>query len=261
MLDEAHLSPVAEETFRNCQQIGAKLVMVSMTATPRQSGTVFRLDEDDRVHPVLGPGLTAKRFVTLSKETNVANVAAELIGKGLKRIAVICNTVRDARAAFESIKHPDKHLLIGRQRPLDRDRLLESLLPRLRSGAEDGSPILLVSTQCIEAGADFNFDGMVSQACPIDALRQRLGRLDRLGKRGESRCLLVRPTDFKQVPPYGTAPKVTWDWLTKNAQKDQIDLDQQGWDEIGKLVPEEARSAAAQPVTLIKPYLRMLSRT
>jgi CRISPR-associated endonuclease/helicase Cas3 len=261
VLDEAHLSPVAEETFRKCQEIGAKLVMVSMTATPRQSRNVFRLSEDDRVHPVLGPRLIARRVVTLSKETNVAKAASELIEEGLNRIAVICNTVRDARAAFESIQHEDKHLLIGRQRPLDRDRLVDSLLPRLRSGSEGGPPILVVSTQCIEAGADFDFDGMVSQACPIDALRQRLGRLDRLGKRGESRCLLVRPADFKQVPPYGAAPKVTWDWLAKHAKKDQIDLGQKGWDEIGEFMPEEARSAPAQPVTLIEPYLRMLART
>ena len=200
-------------------------------------------------------------MVTLWKEPNVAKAAAELIKDGLNRIAVICNTVRDARAAFESIEHADKHLLIGRQRPLDRDRLLKSLLPRLRSGAENGPPILLVSTQCIEAGADFDFDGMVSQACPIDALRQRLGRLDRLGKRGESRCLLVRAADFKQVPPYGAAPKVTWDWLAKHAKKDQIDLGQKGWDAIGESMPEDARSAPAQLVTLIEPYLRMLART
>lgn len=261
VLDEAHLSSVAEETFRKCQEIGAKLVTVSMTATPRQSGNVFRLSAQDRDHPVLGSRLMARRMVTLSKETNVAKAAAELVKEGLNRIAVICNTVRDARAAFEGIQHADKHLLIGRQRPLDRDRLLKSLLPRLRSGAEDGAPILLVSTQCIEAGADFDFDGMVSQACPIDALRQRLGRLDRLGKRGHSRCLLVRPADFKKVPPYGVAPKVTWDCLAKHAKKDQIDLGQQGWDEIGEFMPEEARSAVAQPVTLIEPYLRMLART
>jgi CRISPR-associated endonuclease/helicase Cas3 len=262
IVDEAHLSPVAEATFKRCQELGAKVTVISMTATPRQSGNVFQLDDDDEAHPVLGPRLRARRLVTLCKETNIAKAAAELIEEGAARIAVICNTVRDARAAFEAIWHPDKHLLIGRQRALDRDRLVESLLPRLKSGAEDGPPILLVSTQCIEAGADFDFDAMVSQACPIDALRQRLGRLDRLGKRGESRCLLVRPDgDFKQVPPYGAAPKATWDWLTKNAKKGQIDLGQQGWAAISDTVPDEARSAAPQPVTLIAPYLRMLSRT
>ncbi len=177
----------------------------------RHARNVFRLSEDDRAHPVLAPRLTAKRFVILSKETDVAKATAGLINTGLSRIAVICNTVRDARAAFEKIEHDDKHLLIGRQRPLDRERLLDGLLPRLRSGVADGSPILLVSTQCIEAGADFDFDGMVSQACPVDALRQRLGRLDRFGNRRNSECLLVRPPDFKQVPPYGEAPKATWD--------------------------------------------------
>jgi CRISPR-associated endonuclease/helicase Cas3 len=261
VLDEAHLSPVAEETFRRCRKFGAKLAMISMTATPRRGADVFRLEAADRAHPILAPRLTAKRWVTLRKDSDVTNAAHELVEQGCKRIAVICNTVRDARDAFERLQHPDKHLLIGRQRPLDRDRLLEALLPRLRSGADDGPPILLVSTQCIEAGADFDFDGMVSQACPIDALRQRLGRLDRLGKRGTSQCLLIRPADFKHVPPYGTAPKATWEWLSAHAKKDKIDLGQQGWDAISAFVPDEARSAPAEPVTLIEPYLRMLART
>lgn len=261
VLDEAHLSPVAEETFRRCQQLGANLAMVSMTATPRAGGNVFRLDANDRVHRVLAPRLRAKRWVTLCKDQNVAAAAERLIAQGCKRIAVICNTVRNAREAFMRIQHPDKRLLIGRQRPLDRDRLLSTLLPGLCTGAEDGPPILLVATQCIEAGADFDFDGMVSEACPIDALRQRLGRLDRVGKMGSSECLLVRPADFKTVPPYGGAPKAAWEWLSAHAKKGRVDLGQENWEEISAFVPDEARSAAAQPVTLIEPYLRMLART
>jgi CRISPR-associated endonuclease/helicase Cas3 len=266
ILDEAHLSPVAEDTFRACQQrLGAGIRVVSMSATPRDAGTTFALDQHDRAHPVLGRRLAAKRWVELRDSESLADAALELLREGCARVAVICNTVRAARATLDRLTHHDKHLVIGRQRPLDRDRLLADLLPRLKSGCEPSPPLVLVATQCIEAGADFDFDGMVSEACPIDALRQRLGRLDRLGNKGDSRCILVKPSDPKNIPPYGAAPDATWRWLAKNAKtrsrRKVIDLGSRGWDDLREVVPDEARSSRPEPVTFLEPHLRMLART
>jgi CRISPR-associated endonuclease/helicase Cas3 len=266
VLDEAHLSPIAEDTFRACEQrLGARIHVISMTATPRSSGPTFALDQRDRSHPILGRRLAAKRWVELREGGSLADAAHELLREGCLRVAVICNTVRAARTALDRVDHTDKHLLIGRQRPLDRDRLLADLLPRLRSGCEPSPPLVVVATQCIEAGADFDFDGMVSEGCPIDALRQRLGRLDRLGTKGESRCILLKPDSSKDVPPYGASPDATWRWLAKNARtrakRKAIDLGGQGWNELSEEVPDEARSLRPAPVTFLEPHLRMLART
>lgn len=266
VLDEAHLSPIAEDTFRACQErFGAQIHIVCMSATPRgESGTVFTLDAADADHPILGQRLNAARWVHLWDGGSLANAAHELMAEGCTRVAVICNTVRAARAAFSAIEHSDKHLIIGRQRPLDRDRQLTQLMPRLRSGADPTSPLVVVSTQCIEAGADFDFDGMVSEACPIDSLLQRLGRLDRLGTQGESRCILVKPTE-SDTPPYGASPQATWRWLVKHsnmrAKRRTIDLGSKGWSKLRSSVPEEARCSQPKPVTLLKPHLRMLTWT
>ena len=267
VLDEAHLSPNAEDTFRACQErLGAGIKVISMTATPRQPDvTPFRLDDADRNHPVLSRRLNARKWVELRDVGSLAQAAQELLAEGSTRVAIICNTVRTARAEFESLRHPDKHLLIGRQRPLDRDAILEGLLPRLRSGAPPTTPLVVVATQCIEAGADFDFDGMVSEACPIDALRQRVGRLNRLGSAAESRLILIKPAEAKDVPPYGESPGVTWRFLSKHAKTQAkrkiVDLGDQGWNLLRDQVPEEARSARPAPVTFLEPHLRMLSRT
>jgi CRISPR-associated endonuclease/helicase Cas3 len=144
---------------------------------------------------------------------SLADAAHELLAAGQKRVAVICNTVRSARNVLNRIEHPGKHLIIGRQRPLDRDLLLEQLLPRVRCGSAPTPPLVVVATQCIEASADFDFDGMVSEACPIDALRQRLGRLDRLGRAAASlssppSSWMCRPTEPHQKRRGGGSPNM-----------------------------------------------------
>jgi CRISPR-associated endonuclease/helicase Cas3 len=262
VLDEAHLSPTAEDTMRACQALGADIRIVSMSATPRRSDlAVFGLDEADKDHPILRARLHAKRLVELRPSESVTAAAKELVASGLRRVVVVCNTVRAARQAFATIDHADKHLVIGRQRPLDRERIMGTLLPRVQSGSPATEPLVVVATQCIEAGADFDFDGMVSEICPIDALRQRLGRLDRLGQAGESRCILIGPEQRDEVAPYGSAPIETWKWLSKHAKRHMIDLGFAGWSELAADVPDEARSSRAEPVSFLEPHLRMLART
>ena len=264
VLDEAHLSPTAEDTFRSCNRLGASVRIISMTATPRLDDTSdrFSLDETDWAHPVLGRRLQARRIVEMRNKGSLEEAAGEFLAEGCKRVALICNTVREARRAFKAVQHTDKHLIIGRQRPLDRDRILKDLLPRVRSGAHESEPLVVVATQCIEVGADFDFDAMATEACPIDALRQRLGRLDRLGNQGESRCIMFEPpAGGDGVPPYGATPNATWRWLSQHAKKRQIDLGAEGWATIGEFVPDEARSVQPDVVTFLEPHLRMLSRT
>ena len=137
------------------------------------------------------------------------------------------------------------------------------LEPRLASGAPPSDPLLVVATQCLEAGADFDFDAMVSEACPLDALRQRLGRLDRLGRAGLSHCVLVAPTRLEEVPPYGPAVGSAWGWLTQVAGKGRVDLGIAAWERLVAATPPpvEASSEGAAPVSLLEPHLRLLAQT
>ncbi|MGH9319100.1 MAG: DUF3224 domain-containing protein [Vicinamibacteria bacterium] len=109
--------------------------------------------------------------------------------------------------------------MTGCMRPLDRAELERDLVDRIRAGRErTDERMVLVSTQAIEAGADFDFDALVTECPSLDALRQRFGRLDRLGElRTTEAVVLVGSSDvIESGPPdpiYGNAIRETWRWL------------------------------------------------
>jgi CRISPR-associated endonuclease/helicase Cas3 len=146
-------------------------------------------------------------------------------------VGVVVNRVATARHIFEKLRKVsegepkcDAILLTGRIRPYDRDRLLDQWLPRMKAGreTEPDTSLFVVATQTVEVGANLDFDALVTEAAPLDALRQRFGRLDRLGKRHERNapslaCILIRSDQTSKSdedPVYGSTIAETWKWLT-----------------------------------------------
>jgi CRISPR-associated endonuclease/helicase Cas3 len=206
----------------------APFVMVQLSATPgEKTAGAFGLDDEDRAHPVLKPRLAAQKITEIQvidddpadafaahaqrlwapgggagskKKAKKAKKQVEILP--VRRLAVVVNRVDLARNVFQRLKRQvgeraDVLLLTGRIRPLDRDRLLtreafSSLFAKARS-QESEKPIILVATQTIEAGADLDVDALVTEIAPLDSLRQRFGRLDRLGTRRESQAVVLAP--------------------------------------------------------------------
>jgi len=221
-----------------------------MTATPDTSadhGTVFEIESDDySADPLLEQRHHCSKPVRLV-ECNAkgaqqnAKLAKELVNqakhlakpaegssdKPCRRIAIVVNRVACAQEAYRLLAKEfgdQVDLMIGRMRPFDRDALTEKLQKAFRSDPNrqddnDSSPRFVVATQCLEVGADFDFDGLVTQCASLDALRQRFGRLNRLGLHGQShsRGVIVMATgDVKPKDPdpiYGEGLPNTWQWL------------------------------------------------
>lgn len=146
-----------------------------------------------------------------------------------RRVAVIVNRVHTAEEVARKLSEQvedvaDVVLLTGRIRPFERDRLVQRWKPFLkaRSPEEPEKPILFISTQCIEVGADFSFDALVTECASLDALRQRFGRLNRMGLPGAApAAILIREQDAKDSeadPIYGAALSKTWDLLNHKAR-------------------------------------------
>jgi len=238
LLDEVHLSHPFRETLGAIRdryhgwaerELDHRFEVVEMSATPGETSLdTFGLAADDREDPILSRRLSASKPTTLAL-TQASGFLGELetqvrrfLAPGLT-VAVVVNRVAAARRlqavfAKQFGRQADVVLITGRMRPLDRERAEASLLPRIEAGRTrtgEGRALIVVATQCIEAGADFDFDALVTECASLDALRQRFGRLDRLGDLGGAgRGVVIARTDaLAGDPVYGDALGKTWEWL------------------------------------------------
>jgi CRISPR-associated endonuclease/helicase Cas3 len=268
IVDEAHISRPFIETlgwvrrYRAFRQGGSTataalpFVVVPMTATPPPDvpeSATLRLGPPDFANPVLHRRLMACKPAILkeaSKATGrkdrnrllgdfLAEEAQKVIQKHNPRsIAVMVNRVETARIVAEKLRMLEPTLLIGRMRPLDRDSVTERIQEILKTGAAANSsaaPLVVVSTQCLEVGADLDFDALVTEAASLDALRQRFGRLNRGGRAIRAAAVIVIPADqnlsgaklndAKPADPiYGNAVARTWAFLQGIAHEGTVDF-------------------------------------
>ena len=169
---------------------------------------------------------------------DAAERAARLVADGRRRVAVMVNRVATAKAIHDELCADrcaggfdgDVVLMTGRMRPLDREAIEKRCKPFVQANQplNPPKPLVLVTTQCLEVGADFSFDALLSECAAVDAVRQRFGRLDRLGRVKDSRgVILIRPKQAQASeddPLYGPALQKTWAWLTDKDGRSQIDM-------------------------------------
>lgn len=242
IVDEAHLSMPFLETLQALQRQGAGLDIMPMSATladdAARTGTApIRLEADDLALQEVRRRLNAVKHLRLVEadaadrafvKVLIEQVRVLLARPGVRTLAVIVNRVGTARMCRDRLAQLglDAALLTGRTRPARRDRQLETLLPALQAGRsrQPDEPVrIVVATQTIEVGADLDFDALVSESAPLSALRQRWGRLDRLGLRGSSEACVVHRTGSRADPVYGEATSRAWAWLRQQATRGGTD--------------------------------------
>lgn len=142
------------------------------------------------------------------------------------RILIVMNTVKRANAMLRAIESsgllpnearfrvnevPCPHH--GRFARPDREFLDAAVSARLGPGCSPG-PVLVLGTQTLEQSLDIDADWLITDACPMDVLLQRLGRLHRHSGRARPRthrhpqALVLTPQggDFSQfIDPRGRA--------------------------------------------------------
>ncbi len=255
LLDEAHLSEAFRQVLGRVRQrrgataeLARPWAVCSLTATPQDAGdAVFRLSELEQAEPAIATRLAAAKTAELElckdpagsagHVATIAEAAMLLSGRCVRSaptIAVVVNRVSLARSILQALSAAghDAILLTGRVRPVERKALLDEYEARLTSqdGATESQvgseapahPLFVVATQCIEVGADFDFDAMVTQIAPLDALRQRFGRLNRLGLRERAPAVIIAARDEiargHDDPLYQGTLRESWEWLSARAE-------------------------------------------
>jgi CRISPR-associated endonuclease/helicase Cas3 len=268
----------------------APFAVALLTATPgKQPTEPFELSPEDRDHPVLRrrliaskPALLAPMPVKRGESESAERIAAmaDAVESALAHLAqqallcqpaigVVVNRVLRARRAYQQLRdaygpveegqppRADVELLIGPAREVDRADRVQQLTP-IKTGETEARrelrrPLIVVATQTIEAGVDLDFDALITEIAPLDALRQRFGRLNRDGRDFRPYAVvLAHATDIRPGkdgdPVYGQAAAATWQALRDLAERDggdTVDLaaePQSGVAWVGALAPEEIES-------------------
>ncbi|MBN8458281.1 MAG: type I-U CRISPR-associated helicase/endonuclease Cas3 [Verrucomicrobia bacterium] len=301
LLDEAHTSQAFSETLSGVarwrgeanEPLTLPFAAVQLTATPPADATApFSLNDLDRADRIIAARLAASKPTTL---VPVADANAKERHKKLafqcetiirelaepdhfRRILIVVNRVATANQIREELaKKGQSHgyqveLLTGGLRPLDRDALIERIVSNHQLQSRDPAPdvpkLILVATQCVEVGADFDFDALITELCPLDSLRQRFGRLNRYGRSLATPAWILAPGealesgDAKNPDPlYGTCLPAVWNWLQQH--QDGLDLGLAAYDTIKPTGGELAAMLAPAPSApiLLPAHLDLLCQT
>lgn len=243
LLDETHISKPFTATLRAVERfkgqpwlddghLSRPWSVVEMTATPgKKTKNELGLSDEDYQNASILRKINASKPCRLEKSNakdsddyeklaeDLKKHTLEMKDSGIKTIAVVANRVKTAKIVYQKLLDADYevHLVIGRMRPLDRD-IVWNNLRHLKTCAENTRDAIVVTTQCLEVGADLDFEGMVTEASSLDSLIQRFGRLNRSGNHNNSAGVIVAPKSVHQKkhcsdPIYGETPCKTFEFL------------------------------------------------
>lgn len=277
-----------------------------LTATPGSSDegvTPFRLAEDDLGHAVLArriraskrarlllssgsnssePSIGEERAEEIEAANRVSTIVAE-VGRALQHfttgagsvkhpaIGVVVNRVTRARQVFERVREGfencDAALIIGPTRAVQREELTRTLSPIRTGAARDlERPLILVATQCLEAGVDIDLDGLITELAALDALRQRFGRLNRDGRPivpyGAILAWKSEISARHEDPVYGRALAATWEDLNQHAVAEgRTSVVELGIGAFSVAVRQEALAPKDDAPILLPAHLDLLAQT
>lgn len=140
-----------------------------------------------------------RHFVTIKDGTLIEHID-EIIEtcQNSRSTLIVCNHVRTAQDIFNTLRNriqkvnPEEiKLLHSRFNQEDRNRVEGEIIGK-------SLPKILIATQVVEVSLDVDFDRAYLEPAPIDALIQRMGRVNRFGNRPPTQVVIFK----EQVNPH-----------------------------------------------------------
>lgn len=210
LLDEIQAVPtkywaVIREGLRVLTEVfnGYVILMTATNPLIFDTGEITELATNDR--PLQGlsyPDFDQLDRVTFQFDTDpksvedlVDSVITSVQAEPTNDVMVILNTISSTREVYERLlNRVDREVVYLSTRILPRDR--HQRIKRIKTADE---PLLIVTTQLVEAGVDIDIDTIYRDFAPVDSLVQTAGRCNREGQSGRGTVRVVRLQDDRDT--------------------------------------------------------------
>lgn len=141
------------------------------------------------------------KFVTEVDRHNIKVIEEELNSKDIikhyqennsdhKKYLIVCNTVKNAQKIYEDLKNEGFENInilhskfIKKDRSEKEDKIMDTGSTFLENGEFNNKDEIWISTQIVEASLDIDFDYLFTELSDLNSFFQRLGRVNRKGKK------------------------------------------------------------------------------
>lgn len=113
-----------------------------------------------------------------AEKAYLKKIARQMRGE---RFLIVRNTVRGAQETFEQLRELGAPVRLLHSTFMQKDR--REIEKAIFEAEKSGSKTSLVATQIVEVSLDIDYDHLVSELCPPDAMVQRAGRCNRARKK------------------------------------------------------------------------------
>jgi len=162
----------------------------------------------------------------------IENIRKDFNSEKLNKVLIVCNTVRKAREIFDKFEKVPKEqkMLYHSQFILKDKNEKENELDKVKD-KEDG--FIAVCTQIVEVSLDIDFDVLYTENAPIDAIIQRLGRVNRKSKKDLAKVVVCREDEVAQKYIYDKKIlDLTFDFLKEYIKNLEGNLKEKHFKEI-----------------------------
>ncbi|MEV0605642.1 CRISPR-associated helicase Cas3' [Polymorphospora rubra] len=192
-------------TMRLWERLGGRIAVLSATLPAALGELITNALEQPVEHVDAEPGTAPPRHRLAIRHRGLTD--PETIDEIAGRIAaghsvlVVANNVAHAQELYEKLG-PDARERYGPDGAIllhSRFRRRERLDLEQRIGSRYGTRAtraggLVVATQVVEVSLDVDFDALFTSGAPLEALLQRFGRVNRLGRRAPADVVVHQPT-------------------------------------------------------------------
>jgi CRISPR/Cas system-associated endonuclease/helicase Cas3 len=125
-------------------------------------------------------------FSDLAKEISQSNCCCAIVNIKKHSVEIYKELKSICKSDSDSLFHISTDMCIAHR---------EAVLKEINYRIENKMPCRLVSTQCIEAGVDLDFDKVYRALAPLDAIIQSAGRCNRNGRLLQGEVVVFIPED------------------------------------------------------------------